>query len=166
MQSGIKFWRMSWRNSCRQNPDVLCSIQGLRQCASMSGFCRQPGYNTSSSMALLLMRGLRIRKPPQCLQATSQVVLGYSGQKYLGPFAFLCCELHTCPPPRAQPAGGGHGFYWFYLCRLVNFSARVEFVFSLLFGFAINNFLQNISFYHTSTCILVVEETFTYVTRR
>ena len=129
MQLGIKFLRMSGRNGCRQNPDVLSSIQGLRQCASMSGFCRQLGYNTSSSMALLLMRGLRIRKPPQCLQATSQVVLGYSGQKYLGPFAFLCCELHTCPLPRAQPARGRHGFYWFYLCRLVNFSARVEFVF-------------------------------------
>ena len=133
MQLGINFLKMSGRNGCRQNPDVLSSIQGLRQCASMSGFCRQLGYNTSSSMALLLMRGLRIRKPPQCLQATSQVVLGYSGQKYLGPFAFLCCELHTCPLPRAQP-------------------------------FTI--FLQNISFYHTSTCILVVEETFTYVTRR
>ena len=32
------------------------------QCASMSGFCRQFGYNTSSGMALLLMRGLSIRK--------------------------------------------------------------------------------------------------------
>ena len=56
---------------------------------------------------------------PQCLgnKLTSQAVLGYSGQKYAGTFAFLCCELHMCPLPRAQPIGRGHGFYWFSLCR-------------------------------------------------
>lgn len=39
-------------------------------------------------------RGVR-GNVPQCLgnQATSQAVLGYSGQKYAGPFAFLCCEV-------------------------------------------------------------------------
>ena len=57
-----KFFEDVREDGCRQNPDVLSSIQGLRQCASMSGFCRQLGYNTSSSMALLLMRGLSIRK--------------------------------------------------------------------------------------------------------
>ena len=76
MQLGIKFLRMSGRNGCRQNPDVLSSIQGLRQCASMSGFCRQLGYNTSSSMALLLMRGLNIRKTATLLTGNWSVGVG------------------------------------------------------------------------------------------
>ena len=38
------------------------SIQDLRQCASMYGFCRLLGYSTSNSTALLLMRGQSTRK--------------------------------------------------------------------------------------------------------
>ena len=34
-----------------------------------------------------------------------------------GAFTFFCSELHMCPLPRAQPAGGGHDLYWFYLRR-------------------------------------------------
>ena len=57
-------------------PRCICSIQGLRQCASMSGFCRQLGYNTSSSMALLLMRGLNIRKTATLLTGNWSVGVG------------------------------------------------------------------------------------------
>ena len=46
------------------------------ECASISGFCRQLGYNTSSSMALLLMRGLNIRKTATLLTGNWSVGVG------------------------------------------------------------------------------------------